>query len=128
MPPLAYLRLGVLEVSFILPLGLPRRKLPLALLALIESKNVREDAAGNGLNLVLRDVGVVYELFPTTQMNTSAMMFGYLLRLVSYRIPPSCCIRINAPHYWKVDAQTGASTYASPLSFEAGTPCSIRTF
>ena len=69
------LRLGVLEVSFILPLGLPRRKLTLALLALIESKNVREDAAGNGLNLVLRDVGVVYELFPTTQMNTSAMMF-----------------------------------------------------
>ena len=69
------LRLGVLEVSFILPLGLPRRKLPLALLALIESKNVREDAAGKGLDLVLRDVGVVDELFPTTQMNTSAMMF-----------------------------------------------------
>ena len=71
------LRLGVLEVSFILPLGLPRRKFPLALLALIESKNVRENAAGNGLDLVLRDVGVVDELFPTTQMNTSAMRFGY---------------------------------------------------
>ena len=71
------LRLGVLEVSFILPLGLPFCKLPLALLTLIESKNVREDAAGNGLNLVLRDVGVVDKLFPTTQMNTSAMMFNF---------------------------------------------------
>ena len=70
------LRLGVLEVSFILPLGLPRRELTLTFLALIESENVREDAAGNSLDLVLRDVGVVNELFPTTQMNTSATMFS----------------------------------------------------
>ena len=70
------LRLGVLEVSFILPLGLPLCKLPLTFFALIESKNVRENAAGNGLDLVLRDIGVVDELFPTTQMSTSAMMFS----------------------------------------------------
>ena len=71
------LRLGVLEVSFILPPGLPRHKLLLTFIAFIESMNLRDDAAGNGLDLMLRDVGVVNELFPTTQMNTSAMMFGY---------------------------------------------------
>ena len=77
MPLLAYLRLGVLEVSFMFPLGLPCRKLPLTFFALIESKNIRENAAGNGLDLVLRDIGVVDELFSTTQMNTSAMMFNF---------------------------------------------------
>ena len=67
VPPLALLRLGVLEVSFFLPLGLPRCKLPLAFLALIEREDVRQEAPGELFDLVLRDVGVVYELLPTTQ-------------------------------------------------------------
>ena len=61
------LRLGVLEVSFLLPLGLPRRELPLSLLALVESEDVWQEAPGELFDLVLRDVGVVYELFLTTQ-------------------------------------------------------------
>ena len=67
VPPLALLRLGVLEVSFLLPLGFPRRKLPLAFRALIEREDVRQEAPGELFNLMLRDVGVVYELFLTTQ-------------------------------------------------------------
>ena len=67
LPPLALFRLGVLEVSFFLPLCFPRRELPLALLALVEREDVRQEAPGEFLDLVLRDVGVVYELFPTTQ-------------------------------------------------------------
>ena len=67
VPPLAFLLLGVLEVSFCLPLGLPRRELPLSLLALVESEDVRQEAPGELFDLVLRDVGVVYELFLTTQ-------------------------------------------------------------
>ena len=61
-----YLRLSVLEVSF-LPLGFPCRKLPLALLALVKREDVRQEASGELLNFMLRDVGVVYELLPTTQ-------------------------------------------------------------
>ena len=60
------LRLGVLEVSF-LPLGFPRRELPLAFLALVEREDVWQEAPGELFDLVLRDVGVVYELLPTTQ-------------------------------------------------------------
>ena len=67
LPPLALFRLGVLEVSFFLPLGFPRRELPLALLALVEREDVRQEAPGEFLDLMLRDVGVVYELLPTTQ-------------------------------------------------------------
>ena len=66
VPPLALLRLGVLEVSFF-PLGFPRRKLPLTFLALIKREDVRQEAPGELFDLVLRDVGVVYELLPTTQ-------------------------------------------------------------
>ena len=58
---------GVLEVSFLFPLGFPRRELPLAFLALIEREDIRQEAPGQLFDLVLRDVGVVYELFPTTQ-------------------------------------------------------------
>ena len=67
VPPLAFLRLGVLEVSFFFPLGLPRCKLPLTFLALIEREDVWQETPGELFDLVLRDVGVVYELFPTTQ-------------------------------------------------------------
>ena len=54
-------------MSFLLSLGFPRRKLPLALLALIKREDVRQEAPGKLFNLMLRDVGVVYEFFPTTQ-------------------------------------------------------------
>ena len=67
VPPLALLRLGVLEASFLLPLGFPRCEFSLALLALIEREDVRQEASGELFDLVLRDVGVVYELLPTTQ-------------------------------------------------------------
>ena len=67
VPPLAFLLLGVLEVSFCLPLGFPRREISLALLARVEREDVRQEAPGELFDLVLRDVGVVYELFPTTQ-------------------------------------------------------------
>ena len=66
VPPLALLRPGVLEVSFF-PLGFPRRELPPALLALIERENVRQEAPGELFDLMLRDIGVVYELLSTTQ-------------------------------------------------------------
>ena len=56
--------LGVLEVSFLLPLGSPRYKLPLALLAFIAREDVRQEAPGKLLDLVQRDISVVYELFP----------------------------------------------------------------
>ena len=61
------LRFGVLEVSFLFPLGFPRRELPLPLLAFVEREDVRQEAPGELFDLVLRDVGVVYELLPTTQ-------------------------------------------------------------
>ena len=67
VPPLAFLRLGVLEVSFCLPLGFPRCELPLALLTLVKREDVRQEAPGELFDLMLRDVGVVYELLPTTQ-------------------------------------------------------------
>ena len=61
------LRLGVLEVPFCLPLGFPCRELPLALLTLIKREDVRQEAPGELFDLILRDIGVVYELLPTTQ-------------------------------------------------------------
>ena len=59
--------LGVLEVSFFFPLGFPCCELPLALLAFVEREDVRQEAPGELLDLMLRDVGVVYKLLPTTQ-------------------------------------------------------------
>ena len=47
---------------------LPFKKLPLSFLALIEGQNVRQDAAGDCFNLVLRNIGVVDQLFSSTQM------------------------------------------------------------
>ena len=67
VPPRALLRLGVLEVSFFLPPGFPHCELPLAFLALVKREDVRQEATSELLDLVLRDVGVVYELLPTTQ-------------------------------------------------------------
>ena len=67
VPPLVLFRFCVLEVSFFLPLGFPCRKLPLTFLALIVREDVRQEAPGEFFDLVLRDVGVVYEFFLTTQ-------------------------------------------------------------
>ena len=47
---------------------LPFRKLPLPFLALIEGQNVRQDAAGYCFDLVLGNIGVVDQLFSSTQM------------------------------------------------------------
>ena len=47
---------------------LPFRKLPLPFLALIEGQNVRQDAAGDCFDLVLGNIGVVDQLFSSTQM------------------------------------------------------------
>ena len=54
-------------MSFFLPLGLPRRELSLALLAFVERKDVRQEAPGELFDFMLRDIGVVYGLFLTTQ-------------------------------------------------------------
>ena len=57
-PPFSsLLRFGLLPLR--LPLLLPFGKFPLALLALVESENVRHDTAGYRLDLVLGNVGVV---------------------------------------------------------------------
>ena len=57
----------------VLPFGIllhfPFRKLPLALLAFIESKNVRQQNPCDGFNLMLRDTAVVYELLSSSQGN-----------------------------------------------------------
>ena len=66
VPPLALSCLGVLEVS-LFPLGFPRYEIPLTILAFVEREDVRQEAPGEFFNLMLRDIGVVYELFPTTQ-------------------------------------------------------------
>ena len=57
---------GLLLLHF--SLLLPFRKLPLPFLALIEGQNVRQDAAGYCFDLVLGNIGVVRELFPSAQM------------------------------------------------------------
>ena len=54
-------------IVFELPLLLPRCKLPLTFLAFVKGKNVRENAAGDLLDLMLRDAGIVDELFAFTQ-------------------------------------------------------------
>ena len=61
------LRFGVLEESFLFPLGFPRRELPLPLLTLIKCEDVWQEAPGELFDLMLRDVGVVYEFLLTTQ-------------------------------------------------------------
>ena len=47
---------------------LPFSKFPLAFLAFTESENVRQDAAGYCFDLVLGNIGVVDQLFSSTQM------------------------------------------------------------
>ena len=49
------------------PPRFPFGKLPLAFLTVIAGKNVRQDTPRNLLNFMLRDVGVVDELFSSPQ-------------------------------------------------------------
>ena len=71
MCPSPYVLFLFAFLLFRIPLGYPFNKFPLAFLALIESENVRHDTAGNGFNLVLWNVGVVDELFSSTQVLSS---------------------------------------------------------
>ena len=50
---------SVVLLSLDFPPLFPFGKLPLALLALVESEDIRHETAGDGLNLVLGNVGVV---------------------------------------------------------------------
>ena len=54
-------------IVFALPLPLPLCKFPLSFFTLIESEDVREDAARDLLDLMLRDAGIVDKLFAFTQ-------------------------------------------------------------
>lgn len=52
-------------------LSLPFPELPLALLAFVVGENVRKDAPGDVFNLMLRNTGIVDELFSTAQAGCS---------------------------------------------------------
>ena len=67
------LSIVVLRLS-LLPLRFPFGKLPLALLAVIVGKNVRQDTPRNLLNFVLRDVGVVDELLSSPQKHAPFLL------------------------------------------------------
>ena len=54
-------------IVFALPLPLPLSKSPLSFFTLIESEDVREDAARDLLDFMLRDAGIVNELLSPTQ-------------------------------------------------------------
>lgn len=56
---------------FRIPLCFPLGKLSLAFLALVERKDVRHETAGGGLNLVVWNIGIVDELFSSTQVLSS---------------------------------------------------------
>jgi len=48
--------------------GLPFPKFPLTFFTLIECNDVRQDATGNVLDLMLRNTGIVDELLPASQV------------------------------------------------------------
>lgn len=60
------LSIVVLRLS-LFPLRFPFGKLPLALCAAVVGEDVRQDTPRNLLNFILRDVGVVDELFLSPQ-------------------------------------------------------------
>lgn len=57
--------------------GLPFPKLPLAFLTLIEGDNVRQDATGNVLDLMLRNAGIVDELLSASQVAKLPPIFQF---------------------------------------------------
>lgn len=64
---LFFFELPMFSISLCFPFG----KLSLAFLALVERKDVRHETAGDGLNLVLWNIGIVDELFSSTQVLSS---------------------------------------------------------
>lgn len=60
---------------FGLPLLFPFFKFPLPLYALVESENIRQDTAGDGLNLMLGNVGVVDGFLSLAQRLSSVSRF-----------------------------------------------------
>ena len=52
-------------------LSLPFPELPLSFFAFVVGKDVRENAPGNVLDFVLRNTGIVDELFPAAQAGCS---------------------------------------------------------
>ena len=71
MCPLPYVLFFFEFPMFCIPLCFPFGKFLLTFLTLIKGKDVRHDTAGNGFNLVLWNVGVVDELFSSTQVLSS---------------------------------------------------------
>ena len=70
-------------LRFCFTLGLPFPKFPLTFLTLIEGDNVRQDAPGNVLDLMLRNTGIVDEFLPASQVAKlppifSVFFMGYL--------------------------------------------------
>ena len=79
---------------FGLPLLFPFFKFPLPLNALVESENVGQNTAGDGLNLVLGNDGVVNRLLSLAQISSSVWKFtkarpsvlSCTLQIVSFRL------------------------------------------
>ena len=72
MCPLFYVLFSFEFLMFRIPLCFPFGKFLLAFFALIESKDVRHETTGNRFDLVLWNIGVVDELFSSTQVLSSA--------------------------------------------------------
>ena len=71
MRPSAYVLLFFVFLLFCTLSCFPFGKFTLAFFALVKSEDIRHETAGNGFNLVLGDVGVVDELFSSTQVLSS---------------------------------------------------------
>ena len=69
---------------FGLPLLFPFFKFPLPFFVLIESENIGQDAAGNGLNLVLGNVGLANWFLSLAQIVSSVLKIPKALS-VSFR-------------------------------------------
>lgn len=92
----AYVLFLCVFLLFRIPLCFPFGKFSLAFLALIKSKDVRHDTAGDGLNLVLRDVGVVDGPFSSTQVLSSVKDLRRRISLFPSR----------TKNYWDLNRQT----------------------
>ena len=71
MCPPAYVLFFFVFLQFSTLSGFPLGKFALAFFTLVKSKDVRHDAAGNRFDLVLWNVGVIDELFSSTQVLSS---------------------------------------------------------
>ena len=64
-------------LHFCLTPGFPLPKFPLTFLTLIECNDVRQDALGDMLDLVLRNTGIVDELLPASQVVMLPPIFSF---------------------------------------------------